>query len=199
MTRCHLFQLLHAWTDAAEQNQILVNATTILHFYNCTETLLLVDSTFALKVIVLHWCWGQDVVQPVSVSPACIPDSGYCLIGLVDRPAGGGLALLKAHRRVNTWVTMSTSINVHFVVLDRQSHLTDPLKIGLLRIYIISVQPGWGVESSLSYFKLLLVMNMQLKNLLMSGMPTHKWLHLKENTFWTLETKKNKHAELRDA
>ena len=104
MTRCHLFQLLHAWIDAAEQNQILVNAASILHFYNCTETLLLVDSTFAVKVIVLHWCWGQDVVQPVSVSPACIPDSGYCLIGLVDRPAGGGLALLKAHRRVNTWV-----------------------------------------------------------------------------------------------
>ena len=90
----------------------------------------------------------------------------------------GGWHCWKRTDGLTLWVTMSTSINVHFVVLDRQSHLTDPLKIGLLRIYIISVQPGWGVESSLSYFKLLLVMNMQLKNLLMTGMPTHKWLHL---------------------
>ena len=34
---------------------------------------------------------------------------------------------------------MSTYINVHFVVLDRQSHWTDPLKLGLLRIFIISI------------------------------------------------------------
>ena len=45
-------------------------------------------------------CGGNRSV----VSPACIPDSGYCLIGLVHRPAGRGFALLKVHIRVNTWV-----------------------------------------------------------------------------------------------
>ena len=85
-------------------------AATLVHFYNCTESLLLVDSTFALKATVIHWCWRHKVVHSLCggnrsvVSPACIPDSGYCLIGLVHRPAGRGFALLKVHIRVNTWV-----------------------------------------------------------------------------------------------